>query len=104
MQPWRESKAEMGQRGSTSHYGFSYSDNFCICQALFKHKIISSEILCTDNMSFQNTFSSKVFVDYIRILKEEQSDINSNFIRTDINIKIKSFFLSSVSSFLRLVS
>lgn len=54
-----------------SLYDFSYSDNF-IFQALCIHRVISSEILCIDYTVFQNTFSSKVFLNYLRILKEEQ--------------------------------
>ena len=68
-----------GQRGSTSPYGFPYSDNFCLFQTLLKHKIIRSETLFIDYTAFQNT-SSKVFLHYIKLLKEEQA--NSNFMRT----------------------
>jgi hypothetical protein len=59
------------QGGSTSPYDFSYSDNLCLFQALFIRKIISSEIVFIDYTAFQNAFCSKVFLDYIRILKEQ---------------------------------
>jgi hypothetical protein len=42
-------------------------------QALSIHKIISSETLFIDYTAFQNTLTTKVFLDYIRILKEEQA-------------------------------
>ena len=62
------------QRGSPSQYGLLYSKNFCLHQVFFICKIISSEILFIDYTGFQNTFSLKVFLDYIRILKEEQKE------------------------------
>lgn len=38
---------------------FPILDNFCLSQALFIHKIISSEILCIGYTAFQNTFFLK---------------------------------------------
>jgi len=72
-QTWGVILHETGQRGGTSRYGFCYSDNFCLFQPLFIYQIIFSYILYINNTVFQNKFSSKVFLDKIRILREEQS-------------------------------
>jgi hypothetical protein len=69
-------------RGITSQYDLAYSGNLWLSQALFIHKTISSEILLIDYTAFRIHFSSKVFFDYISILKKKQSkQANSNFIR-----------------------
>ena len=93
-QTWDAIPWETGQRRSTSLYGFSYYENFCLFQDLFIHKIMSSEILFIYYTAFQYTFSSKVFLDYIRILKEEQSKQTAILWKLKINIMIIKFLLT----------
>jgi hypothetical protein len=86
--------SEVGQRRSTSHYGFSDSDSFCLIPASYTHKIISSETVFIDYIAFQSTFSSKVFLDYTRLLRGTKRS-NSNFMKTNDSHYAKINFLST---------
>lgn len=90
------------EKGSTSQYGFLYSETFCLFQALFIRKIVSSEILFIDYTAFQNTLSSKVFLDYIRLLKEDQREQTAIQWELNINIMVKSIFFKHNISFLKI--
>jgi len=60
-------------------------------------KSFPQKTLCIDYIAFQNAFFPKVFLDYIRILKEEQSETGAK-----VNIMIKSIFFKLSFFFLKI--